>query len=211
MTRLYTPEEFVGTDGRYWPSIQELKRRGKNFAIIANEIVTSGYQQYHPVLFSETIQNDGDYANNQVQVSLPGSSDPYPGASSTPPIYLWRVYPAGNLATDTTWDGHWDKYVSRGFNFVANNVLDDGDRVTDVRTQAPEPTYLDLNTSASRNWGTRAYPFRAFDAAYWRASPMTTIKLKPATYTLFFTNVLSKSVVLKKDGTEASNPIITKP
>lgn len=211
--RVYTPDEFDSIDNLTWPSMQELLRRGKNYCIVLNEIVTG--QVSSPFFFNKEFDNPPNpaYADNRILYSLNGGFDL---ATKNDAVvdesqiankdrYLWRAYPGRANCLDTNGDGDdsfWNKMVNRGFNFVASNCVDDNDQILDTRTHAPQPLYVDKNDLNNKQYGTHGYPVNLLESAMVRASPsMVDIMIKPGTYSLLpGFNVMVKPMTFKANG-----------
>ena len=87
------------------------------------------------------------------------------------------------FAFGTSDTDNWEAGASRGFNLVGTDDIDQGYTITDSRTHSPQPLYVNGTAfDSSRLWGTRDYPMHQIQAAVARATPGTTLVIRPGNY-----------------------------
>jgi hypothetical protein len=173
---VYTQAEFdvdFATNGGHWPSWQDLRRRGKKFILVLEDQLDASGKDKDPVLFIAVSPPGSTVAQypHATFVNVEGGSTAY---GSPQPNDRW-IYRA--------WNTDWGVALSRGFNLVGTDDVDNGSTVTDSRTHCPQPLYVDgASSDPDRQWGTRSYPLSGISAAVSRATAGVTIRLRAGKY-----------------------------
>jgi len=96
------------------------------------------------------------------------------------------------------WSADWNEAVSRGFNLIGTDDIDQGYTITDSRTHSPQPMYVNgFAFNEDRLWGTKNYPMNLIASALVRATPGTTLRIRPGSYAGPYT--LEKPMIVEKD------------
>jgi hypothetical protein len=188
---IYAKSEFdadFAQNGGHWPSWQSLRDRGKKFILVLEDSLDSSGKADDPLFFIAV-------------GSLPEAINDYPhatfinieGADTT------KGVPAPNDRwIYRAWNTDWNDAVSRGFNLVGTDDVDNGSTITDSRTHSPQPLYVNpFSYNSDRRWGTKNYPMNQIGAAVARATPGTTLRISPGTYAGSYT--FDKAMVMQRD------------
>jgi hypothetical protein len=144
---VYTWQDFVA-DGKQWPSIQELLRRGKHVAVYANDIGNVGS------IFFEITESVG-FAVDPVAVW--NTDDPSTDISGTGERFLTRRYPDPYCWMEDSSD----YYSARehGFSHLSTNCIQEWAPIVWL-FHPPLPTYLVPVGGAGLQLGTWGLPYR---------------------------------------------------
>ncbi len=173
---VYTQAEFdvdFAANGGRWPSWQELRRRGKKFIIVLEDQLDASGKDKDSVLFIAVSPPNATVAQypHATFVNVEEASTAY-GSPQPNDRFIYRA-----------WNTDWDEALSRGFNLIGTNDVDDGDTITDSRTHCPQPLYVDGTSSNSeRQWGTKSYPLSSLSPALSRATSGVTVWLRAGKY-----------------------------
>jgi hypothetical protein len=235
---IFTFEEFAKTDGDNgrWPSMQELVRRGKYFAVVLldtyndNDSVSEGFNEFFFSYHGQAIMP----GNSSYFDAAPHFNQPYKI------VFLWSWRPSLNnindmpypenrgdrflsrLSTDTECGeqedaNYWDKGITHGYNFIGTDCVDASYTVTDAHTHSPSPLHVRIGDS-THQWGTHRFPYTnasGLRAAVGRASPSITMKIEPGVYNATSSGanplVIAKPMTLKiKRWTGGNDDVIIK-
>jgi hypothetical protein len=170
------------TNGGRWPSWQELRRRGKKFILVLEDPFDEGEcgKAYDPVMFI-AVKSHREAEEKYPWATFVNVQDA--DTSNEAPLpndrYIYRAW------FDIHTDDHdtWEAGASRGFNLIGSDDVDGDYTITDVRTHSPQPLFVDGTASSSaRLWGTRNFPMSQIASAVSRATPGTTLMIRPGNY-----------------------------
>jgi hypothetical protein len=194
---IYPSTEFINIDKSFWPSWQNLVRRGYYWCIVVDwhgERPDNAIND--PLFFEATSSNPPDADNdpeNMLLICVDGGCDSYP-TSDDPKLkndrLLYRIYPGAGCALDCQQQNgnYWQNGVNRQYNLVASNCVN-WDHTFQPPMHSPAPLFV--NAAAAVNcpmdynsceWGTRGFPFHNLAAAIYRASPMVTVFIEAGDY-----------------------------
>ena len=184
--RCYPAREFVLIDQSAWPSFQELNRRGYRYVVFLDETAVRriGDTLDHDLFFGVVQPHNPPPAivPTMALMEVRGGSDysgTYPFPTPVDDRWMHRFYPTG-FCWDT--DGpYWEAGVSRGFNLVATDCIEEG-HTFDPRTHSPSPVFVNSGAANTPQWGTRAFPFSSVVAGVSRASAMVEVRVHAGTY-----------------------------
>lgn len=199
LENIYPSSEFMGLDQSTWPSMQELNRRGYRYVVILDEMP----RVLDNLMFGvTTVANPGAVLSNVVMINQEngndgGGRDAF--VTTTGPRWLNRCYSDRDLCSLND-DAYWNDSLTRGFNFVATNCVDDPVTIVDPRLHSPSPLFLDPFVVITQGWGTSSQPINNLTVALLRASTGVTISARGAVYDLPNGTTISKPVTIKARG-----------
>lgn len=194
-SHIYPASEFLQRDQSRWPSYQALVRRGYTWGVIIDwhgKYPTSS----EDLFFYATGDNPppSDVPANTVLVNLDGGCDASP-TGSTPALrnarWIYRGYPGSCGQPCQQLNGsYWTNLVGKRFTYLATNCVNWAHTFSAL-TQPPQPLFVDAAaaghcpvTTATCDWGTRAFPFHDLSAALARATAGTKLVVEPGAYQL---------------------------
>lgn len=156
----YTFKEFRDRDNYRWPSLQELRRRGKHVAVFKGSTYNDFYfnRQALNDCDTEWDSSPSDRNNTRAQVNTASNTHCWDLGDR----WVSRHYPSVPLAFEESFSG-WSDIVDQGFTFPATNNDDDVDRIGDARLHPPFPTYVRKTSPHSEEVGTWGRPYAGVD------------------------------------------------
>lgn len=168
--------DFAANQAR-WPSWQQIHARGKRFILVLEDSLDETGYADDDVFFIAVPDHAWTASLTHatfINVKDAALDHGYPGPNDR---WLYRSYPSTGSSDTKTWEDG----VSRLFNLVGTDDIDQDYTILDSRTHSPQPLYVD-RTATVRLWGTRAYPMNDLSAAIARASPGITMRIRPGNY-----------------------------
>jgi hypothetical protein len=217
-SHLFTPDQLTA-DGT-WPSVMQLNESGFYWAVVVDwhgAKSTPAAARVSAELFTVAISDPPTSAQefaSAVLVNVDGGCDASP-TSETPTNprgrWLYRYWPSCGQDCQQLNGNYWSNGVAKAYNFVATNCIN-WDHTFQPPTQSPQPLFVDSNLQvhcpngySSCEWGTLGFPFHDLAEALQRASPMTTVSIQAAVYTLASgSTILSKPLTLRASGGPAT-------
>lgn len=199
---IYTKAEFdvdFSANGGRWPSWQSLRDRGKKFILVLEDQLDASGKDDDDVFFIAVSSLAAATSTSHATfINIEDANTAY-GTPAPNDRYIYRA-----------WNADWNEAVSRGFNLIGTNDIDNGDTITDSRTHSPQPLYVDpFSFNEDRLWGTRGYPVSSISAAVDRATAGITLRLRPGSYAEART--FSKAMTIEKDPRYSGTVVIGKP
>ncbi len=162
-----------------WPSWQHIHKLGKRFILVLEDTQAGPVAPDDDLFFiaAPSFQEATLPANAHATFINVQNADLDHGIPAPNDRWLYRSWP-GITSHDTE---TWEHGVSRRFNLVGTDDIDQDYTILDSRTHSPQPLYVHRAATA-RLWGTRAYPMNNLSSAITRASPGITMRIRPGSY-----------------------------
>jgi len=162
-----------------WPSWQHIHQLGKRFVLTLEDTQDGPVATNDDMFFiaASSLAEATDPANAHarfINVKDAGTDQGIPAPNDR---WMFRSYP-GITSHDTE---TWEYGVSRLFNLVGTDDIDQDYTILDPRTHSPQPLYVH-GAATGPFWGTRAYPMNQLSSAIARASPGITLRVRSGTY-----------------------------
>jgi hypothetical protein len=204
---IYTKSEFdsdFAANGWRWPSWQYLRDQGKKFIVVLEDTLdSSGRRADEPFFFIavKSVSEAGDFQHATfINIEGANTDDGIPVPNDRWIYRAWFGW--GTIDTHT-----WEDGVSRGFNLVCTDDINQGYTITDPRTHSPQPLYVNgFEFNTDHLWGTRNYPMNQIAAAIIRATPGTTLRIYPTNYPAPCT--FDKPMIIERDPRYAGSVVI---
>lgn len=189
-----------------WPSWQHIHKLGKRFILVLEDTQDGPVAPDDDLFFiaAPSLQAATDPANAHVTFINVKNAALEHGIPAPDDRWLYRAWP-GTGPSDPV---KWEDGVSRLFNLVGTDDIDQDYTILDSRTHSPQPLYVN-RAATTRLWGTRAYPMRDLPTAIQRASPGITLRLRPDNYPSPLT--FAKPMVVQKDPRHAGIVVLGRP
>jgi hypothetical protein len=198
LDNIYTRKDFDDVDfsknGGHWPSWQNLRDRGKKFILVLEDTIDPSGRDNDVVLFIAVGSLEDTKNIPWATFITIQDADTTKGVPKPNDRYIYRAW----FDIGTHDPESWETAVSRGFNLIATDDMNQGYTITDSRTHSPQPLYVNgFDFDANRLWGTRNYPMNGIMAASARATPGTTLRIRPGNYPGPYT--FDKSMIVEKN------------
>lgn len=206
--RIYPKKDFEAYFALHqrWPSWQHIHKLGKRFILVLEDTQDGPVAPDDDLFFIAAPSFQEATSPSQTHATFINSknADLANGNPALNDRWLYRSYPGfGSHDTET-----WENGVSRLFNLVGTDDIDQEYTILDSRTHSPQPLYVN-RMATTRLWGTRGYPMRDLPTAILRASPGVTLRLRPDNYPSPVS--FAKPMVVQKDPRYAGIVVLGRP
>lgn len=193
---IYTKAEFqrdFEANGNRWPSWQNLQERGQKFILVLeDQIDGSGKNDDGAFFIAVKSLTEARRFPHAAFINVEGADLGREDPPKWNDRYIYR-----------TWGADWNTAVSLGFNLIGTDDIDEPTTITDPRIHSPSPIYVSPFFNSDQMWGTKDHPIPEISSAIARATPGSTLRIRPWIYPWLWVYpqryVFDKPVVLDRD------------